>query len=102
MNEQEKMRKWIVKNIIEVCASHHKGGVVTESECRDYAYKYKGDSCRYCTTDQILKYQASRGVVMKADRELPEPPEDGNLFGYLCGQADMFGAGYVAVEPLTS
>ncbi len=54
---REEIRSYIAKNIIEVCGSENRGGSIPDSECRDYSYKYKGNSCRYCITNQIMKYQ---------------------------------------------
>ena len=63
MDRDNEMRRKVAKDIIEVCGSVNKGGSIPDAECRDYAYKYKGNSCRYCITDQIFKYLHSQGIV---------------------------------------
>ena len=54
------------------------------SECFDFA-------------DEIMKQEASQGVVIKVDRALPlvYPEDNGHMI-----QNDMLRAGYVAVESL--
>ncbi len=50
----------------------------------------------------LVNYLHSQGVVIKVDRELPEPVGVEILVGAIihATQQDMLKAGYVAVEPL--
>ncbi len=63
MPNREEIQSYIAKNVIEACGSVNKGGLIPDAECRDYAYKYKGNSCRYCITNQILKYIEGEGGI---------------------------------------
>lgn len=56
------------------------------------------------TAEKVMGDEASQGVVIKVDRELPKCPysKDELLIGaYREALEDIVEAGYVAVEPLT-
>ena len=89
MTKQEEIREgWLaeIKYIMKVGSDKTK---IAEAECY---------------TDEILRFQSDRGVVIKVDRELPERTwykdwggESGEA-SYKLALEDM--AGYVAVKPL--
>jgi len=101
MSKQEEIKEFLEYTL---CIK----GVDDFRKCEDCVYFVDGRGCdRVYATQKFLE---SRGVVIKVDRELPEPDiENSNLSrfgknwystGYMECRGEMVRNKYVAVEPL--
>ena len=51
------------------------------------------DICKDCVTKQLMSLIIDN-CWLKGNQEVPEAPEDSQIFGYLAGQADMLKADF--------